>query len=107
MTADVTQDRRVTVAAHGTPTDLVDGSRLFWALPSRPVHEGLGYRGFRANGFSRTGYKVMRSLPHAFHTAQFRITSSRQSRERTSLHQRIVGRLQKLGFQGMQKSIVM
>jgi hypothetical protein len=44
MTADVTQDRRVTAAHPGfTHTVLVDGSRLCWASPS-PVHEGLGYR---------------------------------------------------------------
>ena len=43
MTADVTLDRRVTVPTLGPHTVFVDGSRLFWALPS-PVHEGLGYR---------------------------------------------------------------
>ena len=60
MTADVTQDRRVTVPGLGSSDSaFVDGSRLFWALPS-PVHERSGY------GSSRpTGYKLMRSLPHA------------------------------------------
>ena len=44
MTADVTQDRRVTVPTRGpNHTGFVDGSRLFWALLS-PVHERLGYR---------------------------------------------------------------
>ena len=37
----------MTVPTLGTPTVLVDGSRLSWALPSHPVHEGLGYRGLR------------------------------------------------------------
>src|SRR4051812_22483799 len=76
MTADVTQDRRVTVPTHGTPTVLVDGSRLFWALPSHPVHEGLGYRGFSQQGFSRTGYKVMRYSPNGSFSAQSRIPIS-------------------------------
>ena len=43
MTVNVTSDRRVTVPILGLHTAFVDGSRLFWALPS-PVHEGLGYR---------------------------------------------------------------
>ena len=44
MTADVNQDRRVTVPTLGsTHTRFVDWSRLFWALLS-PVHERLGYR---------------------------------------------------------------
>src|SRR5882672_6527817 len=60
MTADVTQDRRVTEPGLGSSDSaLVDGSRLFWALPS-PVHERLGYGSPRP-----TGYKLMRSLPHA------------------------------------------
>src|SRR5260370_17879093 len=67
MTADVIQDRRVTVPTRGfTDPAFVDGSRLFWALPS-PAHEGLGVR-----ASSPTGYKVMRCFPHAF-TAQSRI----------------------------------
>src|SRR5271165_4421540 len=69
MTAGVIQDRRVTDLAPGfTYPAFVDGSRLFWALPS-PVHEGLGVR-----ASSPTGYKVMRCFPHAF-TAQSRITT--------------------------------
>src|SRR5580765_1734815 len=60
MTADVTQDRRVTEPGLGSSDSaFVDGSRLFWALPS-PVHERSG------SGSPRpTGYKLMRSLPHA------------------------------------------
>ena len=59
MTADVIQDRRVTVPTRGfTDPASVDGSRLSWALPSR-VHEGLGVR-----ASSPTGYKVMRCCPH-------------------------------------------
>jgi len=71
MTADVIQDRRVTVPTRGfiNPA-FVDGSRLYWALPSR-VHEGLGVR-----ACSPTGYKVMRCSPHAFITAQSRIMTS-------------------------------
>src|SRR5262245_22416414 len=76
MTADVTQDRRVTVPTRGTHTVAVDGARLFRALPPHPVHEGLGYRGFPQQGCSRTGYKVMRVFPHASFTAQSRITIS-------------------------------
>ena len=57
MTADLSQDRRVTVLNRGhkrpAPTE---GSRLCWALPS-PVHERSGYRASRP-----TGYKVMRSF---------------------------------------------
>ena len=60
MTADVIQDRRVTVPAHGVHTVFVDGSRLFWALPSHPVHEGLGYWVSHQKVVARTGYKVMR-----------------------------------------------
>src|SRR4030081_2138723 len=59
MMADVIQDRRVTEPAPGfTHPAFVDGSRLYWALPS-PVHEGLGVRALRP-----TGYKVMRCSPH-------------------------------------------
>ena len=60
MTADVTQDRRVTEPGLGSSDSaFVDGSRLFWALPS-PVHERSG------SGSTRpTGYKLMRCLPHA------------------------------------------
>lgn len=59
MMADVIQDRRVTEPAPGfTHPAVVDGSRLYWALPS-PVHEGLGVRALRP-----TGYKVMRCSPH-------------------------------------------
>lgn len=60
MTADVSQDRRVTATHPGYSTRFVDGSRLYWALPS-PVHEGFGYR-----ASSRTGYKVMRSFRMSF-----------------------------------------
>ena len=60
MTADVIQDRRVTVPAHGVHTVFVDWSRLFWALPSHPVHEGLWSRAFHQKVVARTGYKVMR-----------------------------------------------
>jgi hypothetical protein len=64
MTADVSQDRRVTVTHPGaTDTVLVDGSRLYWALPS-PVHEGLGYRAFVPDRIQ--GDAV---LPHASFTA--------------------------------------
>src|SRR5215211_1116351 len=60
MTADVTPDGRVTESGLGSSDSAsVDGSRLFWALPS-PVHERSG------SGSPRpTGYKLMRSLPHA------------------------------------------
>jgi hypothetical protein len=48
MTAEVIMDRRVTVSAPGATTDFVDWSRLLLSLALRtPVHEGLGYRGFR------------------------------------------------------------
>src|ERR1700739_4542836 len=62
MTADVSQDRRVTVLnrGHQSPA-LTEGSRLCWALPS-PVHEGSGYRASRP-----TGYKVMRSFRIVVH----------------------------------------
>src|SRR6516165_1534408 len=59
MTAEVIPDRRVTVPGRGFNPALVDGSRLYRALPS-PVHEGFWFRAVR-----RTGYKVMRCLPHA------------------------------------------
>src|SRR5436853_6380090 len=42
MTADVIPDRRVTVPTRGFDPAFVDGSRLYWALPSR-VHEGFWY----------------------------------------------------------------
>ena len=59
MTADVTQDRRVTERRHGSSDSaFIDGSRLFWALPS-PVHERLG-----SGSPHPTGYKLMRCLPH-------------------------------------------
>ena len=46
-----------------------------------------------ANGFSRTGYKVMRSLPHASFTAQARITNCRRSRDfKVSRHSTLAGR---------------
>ena len=46
MTADVTQDRRVTEAGLGSSDSaFVDGSRLFWASPS-PVHERSGFGSF-------------------------------------------------------------
>src|SRR5580700_6317551 len=55
MTADVPQDRRVTVPTLGsTHTVVVDGSRLFWAL-LHPCMKDFG-TGLR----TRTGYKVMR-----------------------------------------------
>ena len=62
MTADVSQDRRVTVLnrGHQSPA-LTEGSRLCWALPS-PVHERSGYRASRP-----TGYKVMRSFRIVIH----------------------------------------
>src|SRR5215475_12797401 len=62
MTADVSQDRRVTVLnrGHKRPV-LTEGSRLCWALPS-PVHERSGYRAWRP-----TGYKVMRSFRSVAH----------------------------------------
>ena len=43
MTADVIPDRRVTVPTRGFDPAFVDGSRLYWALPS-PVHEGFWLR---------------------------------------------------------------
>ncbi len=62
MTADVSQDRRVTVLNRGhKPPALTEGSRLDWALPS-PVHERSGYRASRP-----TGYKVMRSFRIVVH----------------------------------------
>ena len=60
MTADVTQDRRVTVPTQGPHTVFVDGSRLCWALPSS-VHEGLGFRAIAPNRIQ--GDAVL--LPHA------------------------------------------
>ena len=78
MTADVTtSDRRVTVPTLGIHTAFVDGSRLFWALPSL-VHEGLGYRVLVPDRIQ--GDAV---LPHASFTAQSKITSHR-SRGRLS-----------------------
>ena len=62
MTADVSQDRRVTVLNRGhKPPALTEGSRLCWALPS-PVHERSGYRASRP-----TGYKVVRSFRIVVH----------------------------------------
>ena len=56
MTADVTPDRRVTERGLGSSDSaFVDGSRLFWALPS-PVHERSG-----SGPPYPTGYKLMRS----------------------------------------------
>src|ERR1700759_2095663 len=46
----------------------VDGSRLFWALPS-PVHERSGF-----GPPHPTGYKLMRCLPHNNVTAQSRVS---------------------------------
>ena len=67
----------MTVPAPGGNTDFVDGSRLLLGHALRtPVHEGLGTGVSVVNGFSRTGYKVMRSLPHALFTAQARITNA-------------------------------
>jgi hypothetical protein len=69
MTADVTQDRRVTEPGHGSSDSaFVDGSRLFWALPS-PVHERSG-----SGSPHPTGYELMRCLPHDHATAQSRIS---------------------------------
>src|SRR3979490_552415 len=68
MTADVSQDRRVTATRPGWSTRFVDGSRLCWALPS-PVHEGLWYRAFVPDRIQ--GDAV---FPHASFTAQSRIT---------------------------------
>src|SRR5712691_4919090 len=84
MTADVTQDRRVTVPTLGAHTVLVDGSRLFWALPSHPVHEGLGYRGLPQEGILPDRIQGDADFPHASFTAQSKITSCRRSRDRTS-----------------------
>src|SRR6266513_2527850 len=61
MTADAIPDRRVTVPTRGLDPAFVDGSRLYWALPSR-VHEGFWFR-----ASSPTGYKVMRCFPHVDH----------------------------------------
>jgi len=77
MTADVTQDRRVTAPNQGFHTVLVDGSRLFWALLS-PVHERLGYRAVVPDRIQ--GDAV---LPHSSFTAQSRITSHRSSRDQS------------------------
>jgi len=69
MTADVTQDRRVTEPGLGSSDSaFVDGSRLFWALPS-PVHERSGF-----GPPHPTGYKLMRCLPHNNVTAQSRVS---------------------------------
>src|SRR5438132_1038957 len=78
MTADVTQDRRVTVPTQGVHTVVVDGSRLFWAFLS-PVHERLGYRALvpaRIQGDA--------VFPHSSLTAQSRLTSRRSSRDQSS-----------------------
>ena len=75
MTADVNQDRRVTVPTLGIHTRSVDWSRLFWALLS-PVHERLGYRVLAPDRIQ--GDAV---LPHSFFTAQSRITSRHSSRD--------------------------
>ncbi|MEH2522617.1 MULTISPECIES: IS110 family transposase [unclassified Bradyrhizobium] len=72
MTTDVTQDRRVTEPGLGSSDSaFVDGSRLFWALPS-PVHERSGF-----GPPHPTGYKLMRCWPHNDVTAQSR--TSRQA----------------------------
>ena len=70
MTADVNQDRRVTVVIQGLYPALSEGSRLFWALLSS-VHERLG---LRATEPDRIQGDAM--LPHSSFTAQSRITSS-------------------------------
>src|SRR6266487_2914536 len=77
MTADVSQDRRVTATHPGWSTRFVDGSRLCWALPS-PVHEGLWYRAFVPDRIQ--GDAV---FPHASFTAQSRITCAVE-RDRSS-----------------------
>ena len=80
MTADVTQDRRVTEPGLGSSDSaFVDGSRLFWALPS-PVHERSG-----SGSPHPTGYKLMRCWPHNNVTAQSRM--SRQPAHRA--HQNV------------------
>lgn len=107
MTADVTQDRRVTVPTRGTPTAFVDWSRLFWTLPSHVVHEGLGYRGFRNEWILSDRIQGDAIFSHASIKAQSRITSCRRVSDRASLHHHNGARIEKLGFQGMQKSIVM
>src|SRR5215469_2558092 len=76
MTADVIQDRRVTEPGLGSSDSaFVDGSRLFWALPS-PVHERSG-----SGSPHPTGYKLMRCWPHNDVTAQSR--TSRQAASST------------------------
>jgi len=107
MTADVTQDRRVTVPTRGTTTAFVDWSRLFWPLPSHVVHEGLGYRGFRDEWILSDRIQGDAIFSHALIKGQSRITSCRRVSDRPSLHRYNGARIEKLGFQGMQKSIVM
>ena len=69
MTADVNQDRRVTVVTQGrTCPALSEGSRLCWALP--PVHERSGFRATEPDRIQ--GDAV---LPHSPLTAQSRITA--------------------------------
>src|SRR5712671_1525471 len=72
MTADVTQDRRVTVLIQGPQHPaLSEGSRLFWAKLS-PVHERLGFRAIAPDRIQ--GDAV---LPHSSQMAQSRITFRR------------------------------
>jgi hypothetical protein len=77
MTADLSQDRRVTVLNRGhkrpAPTE---GSRLCWALPS-PVHERSGYRASRP-----TGYQGDAVVPHCRSRPSPRVTSRLSSRPR-------------------------
>src|ERR1700731_2121091 len=79
MTADVSQDRRVT-ATHPGPTHPLCRwvpSLLGLAFTRRMKDWGTGLS-------SRTGYKVMRFFPHTSFAAQSRITSRRRSRDRSS-----------------------
>jgi hypothetical protein len=79
MTADMTQDRRVTVPNRGANhTVLVDGSRLFWASLSS-VHERLGYRVLAPDRIQGDAM-----FSHASFTAQSRIMSRRSFRDQSS-----------------------
>ena len=79
MTADVIQDRRVTVPTLGsTHPVFVEGSRQLWALPS-PMHEGLGIRAIEPDRIQGDA-----DFPHAFIMARSRITSRRSCRARSA-----------------------
>jgi hypothetical protein len=75
MTADVSQDRRVTVPILGLHALFVDWSRLFWALLSL-VHERSGYRVLAPDRIQ--GDAVLSVFNF---TAQSRITSRHSSRD--------------------------